>query len=384
MAESFYCFYPTHGFWAGTKPSLAPLMKGGTRPEDILSERTVLVTTAEYSIAFCKDGMCMLGIGALNRQMDNVQTKESEARLSIDRKRRLSLQWLSVYNRYVQYLNVMQLLLDAALTETYPIPFFDTAVLRPCDVFPVIVDDSRLWPVMDYSSTDCFHASRDKLRKGRRDMNYSSIKDIENDSLWISRREVSEGLLRGVIAQFDAVWKDPRKVGILNQALVAIDNFNSSNHAIALVQSWFMIELFINMKWVEFLSERSDPNSNGVSRIDKDRLGFLTGRDFTAAVVANVLELNDRIPITLLKKIDVVRKRRNEISHSLDECKRLVGEKLKGSKQDRERNEVVTADDCLTAFEVVQEFLTTQYSLDLKLGLYRKSIKLEGPVPKVN
>jgi hypothetical protein len=52
-------------------------------------------------------------------------------------------------------------------------------------------------------------------------------------------------------------------------------------------------------------------------RINSKRAEFLTGREFPASVMSNLLELWEVIPLTLLKEVDSVRGFRNKIVHAL-------------------------------------------------------------------
>ena len=158
--ESFYCFYPTNPIWVGSQPDFAQLKNGGISLTDIMSEQVSLFQNDGFCVVLCKDGMCMLRIDVLENEMWAIRKKEDSGGVSDDEKRRLSERWLSFHRQYLHYLNALQLLLDSAILQVDPYAFLHSASLRLGDVFPIIIDETRLWPVVDYSGVTGFHATR--------------------------------------------------------------------------------------------------------------------------------------------------------------------------------------------------------------------------------
>ncbi|MCH7685552.1 MAG: hypothetical protein IH899_02535, partial [Planctomycetes bacterium] len=170
--EAFYCFDPSTPLWVGKKPDLTLLQKGGTPLEDIMSGQVCRFDGDGFCVVFCKDGLCMVRIDTLDEEMQDIRENENAPLINQEEKRRLSERWLSLHRQYVHYLNAIQLLVDSALLQVDLFAFLHSATLRLSDVFPVIIDETRLMPVVDYSGTESFHATRDKLRKGRRLWDY--------------------------------------------------------------------------------------------------------------------------------------------------------------------------------------------------------------------
>lgn len=364
MSESFYCFYPSTPLWVGHAPDFSRLNQGGVRLEDIMSEEVIRSHTDNASVVFCRDGMCMVWIDALDKQMQDIRRKGGPG----PGNKLLNEQWLALHRQYMHYLNAMQLLLDSALLQMDQFAFFHSASLRLADVFPVIIDERYLWPVLDYNyGITGFHAVRDSLHRGRRPESYDRTRPIEEDDRIRHRRETAEPLFQHVIAQFYKAQDDADLIDILNQTLVAVDNYNVANYSVALVQAWFLIELFVNMCWVQFLLEQQTSPSGGEARINAERRQLLTGRDFTAAIISNVLELNGRIDTEVFKKIDSLRKARNRVSHNLDKKERIIGKKLKKNPTEKESKGVST-DDCRMAFQVVDYFIEREYKITLGIG----------------
>jgi len=81
--------------------------------------------------------------------------------------------------------------------------------------------------------------------------------------------------------------------------------------------SWAVCEKTINHLWGEFLlGKRAECEE--VVRINKKRTKKLKGRDFTASIVSEILELSDVLKTQLFHRVDDARKKRNAWLHSLD------------------------------------------------------------------
>lgn len=367
MPESYYCFYPTNPMWVGPCPDFARFRKGGISLAEFMGEQVIRDQSDGFSVVFCKDGMCMLRIDALENEMWAVRKKEGSGGVSEDEKRRLSERWLSLHRQYLHYLNAMQILLDSAVLQVNRYAFLHSAALRLGDVFPIVIDKTRLCPVVDYSGCAGFHATRNDLHKGRWPENYDQTVPIEEDERITRRREVPEEVFQQARDQFEKAFRHNHGIDILSQILVAVDNYNVANYSVALVQGWFLIELFLNMCWVDFLAEQQVSSPGDGPRINAERRKILTGRDFTASIISNVLELTGRIETDLFKKIDRLRKARNVVSHDLDRVAAVVSEKLKERGKPKE-SKTASADDCKTAFQVVEVFVQQEYDISLGLG----------------
>ena len=329
-----------------------------------MSEQVHRVQGNGYCLVFCKDGMCMLRIDSLEREMEDVRVKEAPAGVSIEKRRDLSKRWLSLYGHYAHTLNALQLLRGSALLQANRFALRELTSLRLADVFPIIIDEARIMPVIDYSyGAESFSATRDALRNSRHPWNYDPSLPIEDDKRIARRGETPEGVFRQTVEQFEKAHQDPDAIEVLNETLIALDNFNVANYPVALIQAWFLIELFINKLWIEFLSEQNTTSIDLGPRINKARRDFLTGR-VSAAVVSNMLELTGRIDQKTFQQINSLRGVRNQVSHSLDRTKRMIDKKLKQNAMEKESN-AVSADDCRTAFQVVGSFIERAYKIQL-------------------
>jgi hypothetical protein len=125
--------------------------------------------------------------------------------------------------------------------------------------------------------------------------------------------------------------------------------YSECHFADALILGWTVCERLLNASWDEFLLD----NKNSIeadTRIDSDRMQKLRGRDFTASIILENLELAGRIPIKLFKEIDGVRKARNGRLHKL---------------------KAVTDREAVSAIRVAQEFLTLFTGIPVTFTLSR-------------
>lgn len=79
----------------------------------------------------------------------------------------------------------------------------------------------------------------------------------------------------------------------------------------ALVLAWGVCEQAISREWSNLIS--SGPSGD----ISKDRRSKLTGRDYTASVMVEILEISNRISHDLFRSLEVARKARNHWVHEM-------------------------------------------------------------------
>jgi len=83
----------------------------------------------------------------------------------------------------------------------------------------------------------------------------------------------------------------------------------------SVVLSWTVCEQLINIAWTRLLD--SNAIDGDVRRINKDRRRKLQGRDYTASVMSEFLELSRQISYSLFERLDIARKARNNWAHKL-------------------------------------------------------------------
>lgn len=102
----------------------------------------------------------------------------------------------------------------------------------------------------------------------------------------------------------------------------SVYNYRCHQFSESLILCWAVCESLLNKIWSRYIADkRAESNSagmpNGATRINSERNKFLEGRDFTASIVSEILELSDLIPHDLFCRLNAVRKARNNWMHSL-------------------------------------------------------------------
>jgi hypothetical protein len=115
----------------------------------------------------------------------------------------------------------------------------------------------------------------------------------------------------------------------------ALSEFNGANYATSIVLCWFLLERTLNERYKAYLDAKA---VSGRHYIDGKRKKFLTGRDFTAAIVTQVLALEGAIDAEELHHLNMIRKQRNGIAHHLTD-------------------DLPTSRDCETALDFTLKFM---------------------------
>lgn len=92
--------------------------------------------------------------------------------------------------------------------------------------------------------------------------------------------------------------------------------FAQSRFAESLVVSWAACERLLNESWRRYLDERKS-GPKGEPQITGDRKRKLLGRDFSASVISEALELAGVMPLELFELVTAARKLRNDWLHGL-------------------------------------------------------------------
>lgn len=119
---------------------------------------------------------------------------------------------------------------------------------------------------------------------------------------------------------------------IINRGVVGI---RGASFDIALINIWTVIELIMKDIWSEFLNNKDLP---------KKRKEFLTGRDITAAIISENLNLHGVICDSLYEKISEARKARNKLMHELKPIDPVI---------------------CYSSFDAVKELIDIKYSINI-------------------
>lgn len=113
----------------------------------------------------------------------------------------------------------------------------------------------------------------------------------------------------------DTILQTPHRAVQLT-ALVneSLDACRGHDFGLAVVTAWTVIEVLLQQLWDEYTKARCSELEWSVNR---DRRKFWQGRDFTAAVVTDLLTLAGKVPIDLHPRLNAIRKKRNEWAHDI-------------------------------------------------------------------
>jgi hypothetical protein len=110
--------------------------------------------------------------------------------------------------------------------------------------------------------------------------------------------------------------KTPGHVQIVELLYRAGVQFSESRFAESLILSWTVCERLLDVLWTTHIEDNKRDQGNQI-RMNRDRRDKLKGRDFTASVVLEILELAGRIPHELFERMNDIRRARNSWLHSL-------------------------------------------------------------------
>jgi hypothetical protein len=106
----------------------------------------------------------------------------------------------------------------------------------------------------------------------------------------------------------------PDGLGLLELFLRAGKSYQDHNHAAAVISYWGIIERLLHELWIKFQDDNE--TRDGSSFVSAERKRRLSdGRTFTAAVITEQLSFGDRLPLDLYRKLNKVRKTRNDWMH---------------------------------------------------------------------
>lgn len=117
---------------------------------------------------------------------------------------------------------------------------------------------------------------------------------------------------------FDSIMLDGdfRRVELVEAAFIATTRRREKRYGEAITIGWTVCEQIISIMWRRMLDEikASDPQ-----RMTKDRREKLTGRDYSASVMVEFLEVEGLISTELFRMLEIARKARNKWAHQMRE-----------------------------------------------------------------
>lgn len=108
---------------------------------------------------------------------------------------------------------------------------------------------------------------------------------------------------------------------------LAATNYYEHDFPTALTLSWTVCEKLLRIIWDSYIASSHAPigaAGKPKERINKERKKMLTGRDFTASVMSEVLELAGPLKHEIYRKLSEVRRRRNAWLHSMEPISGMI------------------------------------------------------------
>lgn len=336
-------FYTKELFWAIDEPEIQKIKNNPSAFTDNLSKVVLQTSNKDFSLKICRDGLIMMQI----KQLDKIRESKKN-------KNEFTLEYNS---EYLSYLNTFQFLLAS---ETYVTQSFNYFRNRSISTFEVLQISAKEGHILGIGWME--HNIINHVLLGRFLENYSA-KNIEKDFRIAGRNVITEIVLKNCLAHFKKLFKDSDSFYIFSQINSGFSEFSSLNFRQCLTLSWFCIEYFINKDWINFLNKKKESIST-VKRISGDRRKVLLGKDYSASVMSNILELNNIIPHDIFLKIENVRSKRNNIVHNLDRVKRLSN--ILKEKPEDKSNQPIHLIDCLDCFDILRHYVSKYYKVEIK------------------
>lgn len=132
------------------------------------------------------------------------------------------------------------------------------------------------------------------------------------------RQVISTDLLERSFDIFDNLISQGgmKNVKLVEAAFVATTRRKEKRYGEAITIGWTVCEQIISIKWREMIESIKDDNPQ---RMPKERREKLTGRDYSASVMAEMLEVKGLITNDLFRMLEIARKARNKWAHEMRE-----------------------------------------------------------------
>lgn len=342
--EKYLGFYTKEPFWACTKPNIFAIKDNANSFTEELSKVMLRSINKDFDLRICQDGLIIIQIKKLEKLREELKNKKEYT--------------LEFNSEYLSYLNTFQFLLASETYYSQKFNYFRNKSLSTNDILRISGDKNHIMGIGWFE-----HNSINQLLLGRFLENYSTNKSIEKDFRIVSRGEINKPVLQKCISNFKKLFQDQDSFYLFSQINSAFSEFNNLNFRQTLILAWFCIEYFLNKDWILFLSKKKDSNKK-IERIPRKRRDVLLGKDFTASVMSNILELNNILPHEILTKIDNVRSKRNNIVHNLDRIKKLSN--ILKENPENKPNQPIQLLDCLDCFDIMRYYVKKYYKLEIR------------------
>lgn len=153
---------------------------------------------------------------------------------------------------------------------------------------------------------------------------HSLAQNVINNSYRISRKKplprrvIEIEVVEHSFNLFDNILaaQDSGLIQIIEAAFLSACRMQEKRNGEAITLAWGACEQLISQLWKEMI-EPSVTHSKSTKKLTKNRRDKLTGRDYTASVIIEMLELNGRISSDIYKLLEDARKARNKWTHEM-------------------------------------------------------------------
>ena len=298
MRQKWIGYYTLPAFWAG-QPVDPSDRHAGDRLRDTMQEQVFSYDIPGCTVRICRDGMIMLRVARIEAIFDEARQDTSKDRMA---------KLVSAWNEYLDYANCYYLLLvsDICKVQNLSGVLHLTTITRR-EAYRMTTEDGVL--------SSCSRANPEAIDGPVRYRYRSFVDPASALTMALHRPVVPREVFDLARDEFEIVASDTKLRERLSRLAKSIVEYKAGNYAVSLVLAWFVIEAVLSDRWASF-RQTHQAFGDGTARIWKDRMEALAnGRDYTAAVISNILELSDQLPIALFRKIDAARRERNDVVH---------------------------------------------------------------------
>lgn len=199
-----------------------------------------------------------------------------------------------VWQTYLAHLNILYFLLECSMhlnTNICALEFFE---LNYLDTTRITYEENKAIRQANYGGLNL----DEMIRHGS-----ATPKDENEFRRFVLPRAVLNDLCSYYLS---AIIVDEEKTQSLLPVAKALSEHNLRNYDIALVLCWFVAERYIHSQWNKLISNKT------IAGKRKDKL---QGRDYTASVKTEILELNGLLSASRYEALNATRTVRNGIAH---------------------------------------------------------------------
>lgn len=261
-------------------------------------EEVFTVADERVELRICRDGRILLRVVGLEVSPETTDFAPIE-------------ETVRRWGEYLDYLNSFYLLLDSAVMEMDHLSYFNLHEVTNRDAFRVTYEDGK-----STGENIAVESIASVFQMGRYSGSYRSEVTIEYDLQIMMRQVISRDAIAHASNLFLQVVAKPGTEKQLASFAKSLAEYKVGNYETSIVLAWFITEASISSLWRSHIEAQNLNIGSDRRRINRERKDFLTGRDFSASIVSNMLELVGVLDYSVFEEIDKVRGYRNKIVHA--------------------------------------------------------------------